>query len=429
MSIREGVWKSLVWAARILLYPVHSAFRILARLVLIAAAITPLVGLVLLGWSFWEEILDCARALAEGTVLLIAVSFLIAVGLFVVILRAMGQLVLVAFKLVGKTVMDALRGNWHPGWAIIRSFVETWHEYVVEVPGTIFRTFGSACLLALVVFGVGVLAWAAYPLTKPKMVDRYIVVVDANEDRGGKTVKEEIKYHLSTRTIFSLTYLNDAQPQVGEGICLEEGHKEWLRMFKEAIVECIQLERSRTSEAAKQGVTSKRHMPTFEVVGFASIAPMQSGDQDGAVLNCEVANRRADAVGSFLADEGKYKDKWNCGTIGKDFSLTRNLCTGTAEVYEESSEDITYRVRVRKWSDPEQMQGKKPADDGAVPNERRYRVELLNRAVHVTVPENFCQVLDSNAGEDGGAANSSDAPNGAEAGATSTGNESALGGM
>lgn len=428
MSIKEAVWTFLVWAARILLYPVHSAFRILARLVLIAAAITPLVGLILLGWSFWEEILDCARALAEGTVLLIAVAFLIAVGLFVVILRAMGRLVLTALQHLGDTTMDALRGDWHPGWEIVPSLEETWRGYVREVPSTFLQTLRSACLVALVVLAVGVLVWAAYPLTKPKMVDRYIVVVDANKDHEDETAKERIIYHLSTSTIFSLTYLNDAQPQVGDGICLEEGHKEWLRMFRDAIVECVQLERSRTSEATEQEPT-QRHKPTFDVVGFASIAPMQSGDHDGAVLNCEVANRRADAVGSFLADEGKYKDKWNCGTIGKDFTLARNLCTGPAKVYEGSLEGVAYKVRVRKWSDPEQMQGKKPADDGAVPNERRYRVELLNRAVHITVPENFCHVLDSNAGEDGGAANSSDAPNGAEAGATSTGNESALGGM
>ena len=417
----------LVWLARILLYPIHSAFRILARLLLIVAAIAPLVGLVLFGWSFWEEILDCARAMTEGTLLPGAVAFLIAIGLFVVILRAMGQLVLVAFKLVGKTVMNALRGNWHPGWAIIRSFVETWHEYIVEVPGTVFRTFWSACLVALIVFGIGVLAWAAYPLTKPKMVDRYIVVVDANEDRRGKTVKEEIKYHLSTRTVFSLTYLNDAQPQKGDGICLEEGHKEWLRMFKEAIVECIQLERSRTAEAAKQGATSNGRVPTFNVVGFASVAPMQSSDHDGALLNCDVANRRADAVGSFLADEKKYRSKWKCDAVGSNFRSARDLCVGPAAVYEGSLEGITYRVRVRKWSDPEQMQGKKPADDGAVPDERRYRVELLNRAVHITVPKNFCQVLDSTAEEDSEAVNSSEAPPGVEAG--SARNESALGDM
>ena len=428
MSIKEAVWLFLVRAAEILLYPVHFAIRVLARLLLIVAAIAPIVGLIVLTWWFWRELLDWTRFLVEGTLLAAAVAFLVAAGLFAVVLKEMGRLVLKAFKLVGETVMSALRGNWNPGLKVRRSFVETWRDYIAKVPGTALLTFGSACLVTLVVFGVGLLAWAAYPLTKPKMVDRYIVVVDANEDRGGGAVKRKIKYHLSTRTIFSLTYLNDAQPQEGYGICLEEGHKEWLRMFKEAIVECVQLERSRTSEVVEQGATFKRRVPTFDVVGFASVAPMQGSDHDGAVLNCDVANRRADAVGSFLADEEKYKNKWECDAVGSNFRSARNLCTGPIAVYEGNFEGITYGVRVRKWSDPERMQGMKPADDGAVPDERRYRVELLNRAVHITVPENFCQVLTQRQSEDGNAAKSSEAPNGAQASAASAGNESDLGG-
>ena len=417
------MWKSLVWAARILLYPVHSALRILARLVLIAAAIAPVVGLVLLVWLFWRDLLEWTRFFVDGTLLPAAVAFLVAAGLFSIILKVMGQLVLLAFKLVGETVMDALRGDWHPGWKVFPSLEDTWHDYVAEVPGTFLQTFWYACLVALIVLAVGVLAWAAYPLTKPKTVDRYIVVVDANEGRGGGTVKKRIKYHLSTRTVFSLTYLNDAQPQKGDGICLEKGHKEWLRMFREAIIECVQLERSRKSDAAAQRSTSEQHVPAFDVVGFASVAPMQSSDYGSAVLNCEVANRRADAVGGFLADEEEYKSKWDCETVRSDFRSARDLCVGGMDDYEGG----THRVRVRKWSDPEQMQGKKPADDGAVPNERRYRVELLNRAVHITVPKNFCQVLDSTAEEDGEAVNSGEAPPGAEA--DSARNESTLGDM
>ena len=428
------MWKSLVWTARVLLYPVHFAFRILARLVLIVAAIAPLVGLVLLGFLFWQEILKGAHSLAASSMLPSAVRFLIAVGLFVVILKAMGQLFLMAIRLLGEAMMDALPGDWDPGWEVWSSLEETWGDYVAEIPGTFLRTLGSACLVALVALVVGVLAWVAYPLTKTRVVepiveqgkvDRYVVlVVDANDGRAKETVKE----HFPTGPLFSLTYLKDAQPQVGDGICLEEGHKAWLRVFREAIVDCVKLERSRSSKGPKQGSTPP-YVPTFDVKGFASVAPMQSSDHDGAVLNCDVANRRADAVGSFLADEEKYRSKWECDAVGSNFRSARDLCVGPAAVYEGSLEGITYKVRVRKWSDPEQMQGKKPADDGAVPNERRYRVELLNRAVHITVPEKFCQVLDSNAGEDGGAANSSDAPNGAEAGATATGNESALGGM
>ena len=378
------MWTSVVWTARILLYPVHSTSRLLARLMLIAAAIAPIVGLIVLGGWFWQELLDWTRFLVDGSLLPAAAAFLIAVGLFSYVLKVMGQVVVIAFKFVGKTIMDALRGSWHPGWEVTRSFAHTWRRYVVEVPRTALQTFKSACLIALMVFGFGLLLWAAYPLTEPRMVDRYVVVVDANDGRAEEPVKKEIKVHLRTRTVFSLTYLNNAQPQEGVGVCLEEGHKEWLRMFREAIVECVQLERSRSGivEGSTPG-----DLPEFKVVGFASVAPMQSGDHDAAELNCDIANRRADAVGSFLAGE----NKWSCDTIGNDFKSARKLCAGESKVYDGD----THRVRVHQWSDPKRMQGKKPADDGALPNERRYRVELLNRAVHITVPEDFCQAPDS----------------------------------
>ena len=95
-------------------------------------------------------------------------------------------------------------------------------------------------------------------------------------------------------------------------------------MFKEAIVECVQLERSRTSELVQQGATSTQRVPTFNVVGFASVSPMQWSDHDGAVVNCDVANRRADAVGSFLADEEKYKNKWECDAVGSNSDRHEN---------------------------------------------------------------------------------------------------------
>ena len=69
MSIKEAVWLSLVRAAQILLYPVHFAIRVLARLLLIVAAIAPVVGLIVLTWWFWRELLDWTRFLVEGTLL------------------------------------------------------------------------------------------------------------------------------------------------------------------------------------------------------------------------------------------------------------------------------------------------------------------------------------------------------------------------
>ena len=210
-----------------------------------------------------------------------------------------------------------------------------------------------------------------------------------------------------------------SQPQVGDGVCLEEGHKAWLRVFREAIVECVKIERLRSSGAAK-------YVPTFDVKGFASVAPMQWSNGDGILPNCEVANRRADAVAGFLADEERYKAKWACEEVGDDFKLARKLCTGEEKVYERSLDGIDYRVRVLGWPDPREMEAKKPADDGALPNDRRYRVELLNRAVHIAVPENFCRVSDSTP-EGREPASSSEPPNAPSTGGTLAGTEDAKG--
>lgn len=194
-----------------------------------------------------------------------------------------------------------------------------------------------------------------------------------------------------------------------------------MRVFRDAIVECVKLERVRPTTSFSEKV------PTFDVVGFASVSPMQSNDGTGRLSNCEVANRRADAVASFLTDEEKYKEKWACPEVGNNFKLAPKLCTGEEKVYERSLGGIEYRVRVRGWSDPEQMEDKKPADDGALPDDRRYRVELLNRAVHITVPENFCRALDSTVPGDGEAASSDETPVDPDAGGTVAGNEDAVG--
>lgn len=132
-------------------------------------------------------------------------------------------------------------------------------------------------------------------------------------------------------------------------------------------------------------------------------------------------------MAGFLADEEEYKEKWACGEVGDDFKLARKLCTGEEKVYEQSLDGIDYRVRVHGWSDPEEMEDEKPADDGALPNNRRYRVELLNRAVHITVPKNFCQAPDSTAPQDGEPASPSEVPSDPSADGSSTGNEDAMG--
>ena len=49
-------------------------------------------------------------------------------------------------------------------------------------------------------------------------------------------------------------------------------------------------------------------------------------------------------------------------------------------------------IRVRQWASEEEMKAGKPVADGELPDRRRYRVEVLNRAVHIKVLKDFCQL-------------------------------------
>ena len=240
------------------------------------------------------------------------------------------------------------------------------------------------------------LAVVAYPLIdpEPKTVDRYVAVVGVGD--AGTEVEKEIKVYMRAGAVFSLAHLKNAHPKSGEGICLDESQQKWLGAFRAAIAECVALE--------KESGLSGGAGPTFEVEAFASAAPVRSdgdiGEDASATLNCEIANRRADAVGAFLAhgDDKKYVNRWRCPDVGENFQAAQNLCGGVEGEPLVYGEGGAFKVRVTQWLDSGQMQGSKPADDGALPDERRFRVEMFNRSVHIRVPEDFCRVRDSEEG-------------------------------
>lgn len=195
--------------------------------------------------------------------------------------------------------------------------------------------------------------------------------------------------HMQAGAVFSMAHLQDGQPKSGKGICLVKPQWEWLSAFRDAIEDCVNLEQER-------GV-SRESLPTFEVTAFASAAPAKLRDAVDPKVNCEIANCRAHAVGAFLAGE-RIADKrwWTCKDVARDFGTARSLCGGDDHIdYPKGDSDIGFRIRVNQWTDPARMEGGKPADDGSLPEERRYRVEMFNRSVHITVPQGFCRVPDS----------------------------------
>ena len=58
-------------------------------------------------------------------------------------------------------------------------------------------------------------------------------------------------------------------------------------------------------------------------------------------------------------------------------------------------QDRSIGIVVEQWVSEEQMRKGKPANDGSRPDNRRYRVEVMNRAVHIEVLQDFCAVPES----------------------------------
>lgn len=425
-----------VWVARIALYPILFILRLLGRtLLLLAMVLAVLWPIPILAVLFlWLMDLDVALLFGKYHNRFIqTAAFLVNAGLFGWLLKAIGTSALDAFRSLVEQMRQDLRGRWIPGWEVAESLAVTWHGGFAKIPRSIWRTGVDAFQVAFLL-GVGAIqVVVTAPLFEhgPQMADRYIFVAgtegagpsktmagngEAGEGAPGETddgaengaagqpengttdgaddgpssgLEENMKAHIRAGTVFSVTHLQDGQPKSGVGICLDDPQREWLGAFRDAIADCARLERAHG--------TFPGSMPTFEVTAFASAAPAKLRDAVDPKVNCEIANRRAHAVGAFLAGE-KIADKrwWTCKDVARDFGTARSLCDGDEHIdYPKGDSDIGFRIRVNQWTDPARMEGGKPADDGSLAEERRYRVEMFNRSVHITVPQGFCRVPDS----------------------------------
>lgn len=401
MSIIKMVMMFFVWVTRIVLYPSLLVLRILGRTSLLAAVVLTVLLPALFSLILFDLLrdFDLARSLGEYYQFLEAFLLLSGAGLFSWLLKKVGESAWKALLTLLATIKWLVRGQWIPGWEIVRSLAGTWRDNFAEIPGAIRETGREALHLIALLTAGAILLLVMLPLfpEEPKLVDRQVFVVGAPEvtncENQGKpkrcSLKENIIEHMRAGAVFSLTHLQDGQPKSGNGICLVDTQQKWLIAFREAIADCVKLEQER-------GV-SRGAMPTFEVTAFASTAPAKVADTVDPKVNCEIANRRAHAVGAFLAGaEIADKRRWTCKGVKEDFRKARNLCDGDQPIhYPEGDSDSGFRVQVNQWADAAQMEGGKPADDGALPDQRRYRVEMFNRSVHITVPQDFCRVPES----------------------------------
>lgn len=449
-SFGETLKTFFVSATRIVLYPPLLVLRVLARLLLLAATVLPvtvpfLAGVVLLElWQEWDIGTKIADWLEEDQALLTGLAYFVAVGLFANFLKSIVNLFWAAVKGVLRSLRDVFLGadadgngdprgrEWIPSAKVGNSLAVTWRDNIVQIPHNLTLAVGRTALLtAAAAVGAAVVAVTIPFVLRDTKVDRYVWVTvaeprgdasghaeesqqetdtqDAGVQEGGgpsieapeATTPSEpaapprigtqpvLEAHLRNGTVFSLTHLKDAQPKRGEGICLNRSQQAWLREFRTAIAACVGAESTNRDDAPVR---------QFDVTAFASVAPVESSESSGITpgeLNCEIANRRADAVGAFLADETKHESKWDCDSVAADFRAATSHCAASSRPYHDYDASahygVKFKVRVHQWRSSSDLEIGKPVDDGALPGDRRYAVEMLNRSVHITVPRDFCR--------------------------------------
>lgn len=376
-------------------------WRWLARLLLLAFTAAPLalpvLAIVLLLIDFERVDSFLADLFAdEGNRLAQIVAIVVAVGLLANIAKAVSVFAYDQLVSILKAVWAIVAcREWFPPLDIDTSRAGTKRTFT-EIPEKAAKTSLNAVLSTLaVLLLVGLVVVAFHQMApKQKTTDRYVVVATDMRATGGGT-KEQVKILMASGAVFSLTHTKNAQPSTGEGICLDTPQQAWLQMQRDAILGCM--------ERDEQAGITYDSPPTFVVTAFASVAPVRTqgtaNESSSEETNCEIANRRAHAVGSFLAhgEDANYAHRWRCLEVGDDFRSAAQLCAGgESERYEGTVGGWPFNVDVVQWGDHEAMRGSKPADDGSLPDQRRFRVEMLNRAIQIRVPDDFC-----NGGGDG----------------------------
>lgn len=414
--------QACVWLGRRMAYPFHALFRVGSRLLVLAATVAPILLPALLAsvvWiirdvSVWLVINRFLANAAGNATLLQFATFFASLGIAGTLLKNFGSAALGEIKTLWNLMLERAKGNWFPSLDVVDSIETTWREYTVSIPRTLCDSLSSFTKLMFILIAVVLVVGATWlgqkratseSTASPKSKDVHHVVVTPAHGMKSDT----LRVYLRQNSVFSLMHMDNAKlstPNSGLGICLDSWQIEWLDGFKAAMNKCME----KTDWEDLNCGNGEKPCPVLKVTGFASVAPEQGGtsnssDQDsGKTFNCKVANLRARAVGAYLADDGD-KSHWECPVKDAHFNGADNSsvehCTGADQHLSMtrkevgSSESHSIGIVVEQWASECQMRRGKPANDGAVPDPRRYRVEVLNRAVHIQVLQDFCSVRES----------------------------------
>lgn len=180
-------------------------------------------------------------------------------------------------------------------------------------------------------------------------------------------------------SVYFLFYPPEGDLNTKKGICPDKESLKNLSNFKSAIAEC----------------SGNGPRLEIEVKAFASIAPVKvDGKGDCSdLLNCEIANQRAEAVVGMLVGGQENLDFENCKTMLRDNKFGRQpekLCTRETNI--RKSLRLTnkhFDVIYSPWPNYKTMIDARPVDDGTL-SSRRHKAEFLNRAVQIVVNNEVC---------------------------------------
>ena len=378
-------------------------FRVVSRLCLLVATVAPILlfaGLLAYAVTQRNDLVEAVYSWFADTIggreLAQFAAFFVPLGIAGTLLGMFGRVIWGNVKALCQSTWSVVKGSWIPDCES-DDFKETWDMCVVPIPGEFFKSFFSVWRLLAFLFAVAAVFGAVW-LGQQKPEDKRHVIVVTHQVKP-----ETLRTYLGVGSVFSLMHLDDAKfsrPNSGLGVCLDGAKKEWLEAFKDAMQKCM-LEASEEDLACEPGESP---CPVLKVTGYASIAPEQGdvptpcGLQQEKTFNCKVANLRARAVGAFLADGDKKH--WQCPDkelFDGTSDCPAEHCKGESTPLQmtvdlKNGKTRTIGVTVEQWARETQMRDGKPANDGEDPKNRRYRVEVLNRSVHIEVMRDFCAV-------------------------------------
>ncbi len=442
-------WKQIIGLLiQTLLYPVHFVFRIAARFLLLAIrSVVILLLLLLLAISIAAyKIFDSALSkvlervletlnnpelselpeLAELPYLpvFLAVTIIIlsvAIVWLPYLLQRHAKDIRKSLLNIKGRICEVFRSGWLPRLDIKESLSMTWQDYGKEILPSLAEIFTESrklyfaivllCIVFLVYIKVVEFATSSKD-EKPEIFNFTTILVDIQSgivnhphpDLEEKLVnhphKPSTSYRFNKGTQFSVVY-REGNLETKKGIYPEGSNLEWLKLFKAAI-----------SDSFKDGRLK------LKIQGFASIAPVPVNgnieDKQSNLLNCEIANQRAEALIYFLKlpDSIPY-DSTRCKSALENSSMWGRqenvLCTRSAmpdtSIWRERGFDVTYATRsdtivwketnfdvsYKPWKSYSEMDKKKPLknppENSQEKGGRQLDREFLNRSVRIIIEE------------------------------------------